>query len=394
MSENSLDFHGVKEAVSVLKQAILESQQRAALNSNRELLSLYYGIGRYVSENSRQGFWGTGAIEAISSQLKREMPGLKGFSPRSIKNMRQFFEIWSPYINRQPLAANLPDSAQIIKSDVLVATNRQPWAAEINPQEFLGIGFSHHIEILNKTKNLEERLFYIHLAYTAHWNKYILREHLKAGDFHHTGKLPNNFLATIPQTKQAINTLMSFKDEYLLDFINVEELDAGDADDVDERVIENAIVEHIKDFILTFGHDFIFIGNQYQLDAVGRELFVDLLFFNRELNALVAVELKTGDFKPAYLGQLHLYLQTLDDTVRKPHENPSVGIVLCKSAERAFVEYAVRDYNKPMGVATYKTADEMPEKIKRALPDIDALRKELEKKITARNQQEGLSDDE
>ena len=181
---------------------------------------------------------------------------------------------------------------------------------------------------------------------------------------------------------------MSFKDEYLLDFINVEELDAGSPDDVDERVIENAIVEHIKDFILTFGHDFIFIGNQYQLDAAGRELFIDLLFFNRELNALVAVELKTGDFKPAYLGQLHLYLQTLDDTIRKPHENPSVGIVLCKSADRAFVEYAVRDYNKPMGVATYKTADEMPEKIKRALPDINALRKELEKKISGGNQME------
>ena len=183
MSENNLDFQGVREAVFVLKQAILESQQRATINSNRELLSFYYGIGRYVYENSRKGFWGTGAIEAISSQLKRELPGLKGFSVNNLKNMRQFFEVWMPYINRQPPAGELPDSVQTIKSDVLVATNRQPWAAEINPQEFLGIGFSHHIEILNKTETLEERLFYIHLAYTAHWNKYILREHLKVGTF-------------------------------------------------------------------------------------------------------------------------------------------------------------------------------------------------------------------
>jgi len=388
MSDIPLVFSNIKEAVKVLKQAILESQQRAALHTNRELLSLYFGIGRYVSENSRNGFWGTGAIEAISSQLQREMPGLKGFSARSMKNMRQFFEIWDPYINRQPVAADLQDASSTVKSDILLSVNRQPAAAEINQQEFLGIGFSHHIEILNKTQTLEERLFYIHLAYTARWNKYVLRDHLKADVFHHSGKLPNNFLATIPKAKQAINTLMAFKDEYLLDFINVEELDAGSPDDVDEKVIEHAIVDHIRDFILTFGHDFIFIGNQYALTAVDHNLFIDLLFFNRELNALVAVELKTGDFKPAYLGQLQLYMQALDDTVKKTHENPSVGIVLCKSADKAFVEYAVRDYNKPMGVATYKTADEMPEKIKKALPDIDALRLEWQKKINAVQQQD------
>ena len=158
----------------------------------------------------------------------------------------------------------------------------------------------------------------------------------------------------------------------------MEEIEAQTGEDVDEKVIENAIVAHIKEFILTFGRDFVFIDQQYVVEAAGHEQKIDLLFFNRSLNALVAVELKYGPFKPIYLGQLQLYLQALDDTVRKPHENPSVGIVLCKSADRAFVEYAVRDYRKPMGVAVYHTADEMPENLKNVLPDIDALRQELE----------------
>lgn len=168
-----------------------------------------------------------------------------------------------------------------------------------------------------------------------------------------------------------------FRDEYLLDFVNLDDIEATDGEDVDERVVEKSIVANIKKFIMAFGRDFSFVGNQYRLEVEGHELFVDLLFFNRELNALVAVELKKGGFKPAYLGQLHLYLQALEDNLKKPHENPPVGIILCKSADKAFVEYAVRDFDKPMGVATYKTADEMPENLKRALPPIDELRRQL-----------------
>ena len=165
-----------------------------------------------------------------------------------------------------------------------------------------------------------------------------------------------------------------FKDSYLLNFINVEEIGERDKQDVDERVVEQKIVHNIKNFIMTFGRDFSFIGNQYHLEVYGVEFFPDLLFFNRELNALVVIELKTDEFKPSYLGQLTTYLRILDDHVKKPHENPSIGIVLCKSANKEFVEYVIQDYQKPMGVATYKTADDMPENLRRALPDIDALK--------------------
>ena len=159
-----------------------------------------------------------------------------------------------------------------------------------------------------------------------------------------------------------------FKDSYMLDFINVEEIGLRDGIDVDERVVEKEIINKVKNFIMTIGRDFTFMGNQQLLEVYGVEHFPDLLFFNRELNAMVVIELKTGEFKTSYLGQLMGYLTILDEKVRKPHENPSIGIVLCKSANREYVEFMIRDYSKPMGVATYKTSDEMPEHLRKALP--------------------------
>jgi len=175
---------------------------------------------------------------------------------------------------------------------------------------------------------------------------------------------------------QALKAIVAFKDEYLLDYINVEQIDEREKD-LDERVLEQGIVANIKRFIMTFGRDFSFVGNQYRVEVAGEELFIDLLFFNRELNALVAVELKSGKFRSSYLGQLNTYLQALDEYVRKPHENPSIGIILCKEMKSAFVRFAVRDYTKPMGVATYRTPEEMPETWRRVLPDIDELKKLL-----------------
>lgn len=187
--------------------------------------------------------------------------------------------------------------------------------------------------------------------------------------------LPNNFSKNILDAKEARKAVMMFKDEYTLDFLNVEEIGERDAEDIDERVVEQNIVQNIKKFIMTFGHDFAFIGNQYHLEVYGVEHFPDLLFFNRELNSMVCVELKTGAFKTGYLGQLMTYLRILDDYVKKPHENPTIGIILCKEVNKEYVEYVIQDYDKPMGVATYNTSEEMPERLRNALPDIDELKK-------------------
>lgn len=364
------------EAVQHIKSAILQCQLEAAKAVNRQMLALYYGIGKFVSDNTRKDVWGTGAIEAISEQLRRELPGLRGFGVSNIKNMRQFYELWKDVLNRQPMAGDLQGVAneEILPTHALLMLNRQPMADDLDVHDFFSISFSHHCEIMSKTSTVEERVFYIHQAATLHWDKYTLRNNLKADLFHHQSQMPNNFAATMPSVRHAAKAIAMFKDDYLLDFINVEELGERDPQDIDERVIENSIVANVKNFILTFGKDFTFIGNQVHIDKFGHDHYVDLLFFNRELQSLVVFELKKGEFKPAYLGQLAAYIRMLNDDERKPHENPTIGIVLCCDADKTYVEYLLQDYNQPMGVATYQV---MPEKLRKVLPPEDEMKKLL-----------------
>jgi predicted nuclease of restriction endonuclease-like (RecB) superfamily len=365
------------QAIQLIKSAILKSRYRAATLANRELLSLYYGIGKYISVNSRHHFWGTNAIETISKQLQQELPGLRGFSIRNLRNMRQFYEAWeSIFVNRQPVAAEIrPLSADEIQTELLL-TNRSLLANDLQTTDlecFLSIGFTHHCEILAKTDSLEERLFYIQHCATEFWSKETLRHHLKSNLYAKQGKLPNNFKTTISDIDLQRKALLSFKDEYLLDYINIESPD----DESDERVLESAIVSNIQKFIMSLGKDFSFIGNQHRLIVEDQEYFIDLLFFNRQLQCLVAIELKRGDFKPEYLGKMNFYLSALDDLVRLPHENRSIGIILCKSQKQNIVEYAFRDMTKPMEVATYKVATELPDEYKDILPDAEQLKKLL-----------------
>lgn len=373
MNENkSLMTQEIRNAIYTIKTAILQSQNQVAKNANQELLSLYYGIGKYVSEHTRSNVWGTGAIETISRQLQLELPGLRGFSTSSIKRMRTFYEEWNEFINRPLAVGDLPNKEESVDFKALII--RPLLVDELYVQDFLSISFSHHSEIIAKTETLEERVFYIRQAARNAWSKERLIEEIKADLYHHQANMPNNFAQTMPTKASALKAIEMFKDNYLLDFVNMEELGARDAKDVDERVVEQQIVQNIKNFIMTFGTDFTFVGNQYHLEKFGVEQFPDLLFFNRELSALVCVELKFGDFKPAYLGQLSAYLRILDSEVKKPHENPSIGIVLCKSANRAFVEFLIQGYENPLGVATYKTRDE----IKQLLPSEEQLQRLLD----------------
>ena len=369
-----------REAVSVIKTAILQSQYDAAKSANEKQLMLYYGVGKYISENSRSGFWGTGAIDTISEQLQKELPGLRGFSARNLRNMRMFFEEWSKQDTTSPtMENNLEITTAKLENDVDSFWQLQlPKPTETLFGAFSSIGFTHHITIISKVKTMEERLYYIARCANEKFSVEELEKCISADDYHHHGQLPNNFGETLSSSQQALKAITTFKDEYLLDFINVEELDVRDAADIDERVVEKAIVQNIKNFILTFGKDFAFIRNQYHLDEFGEDQFIDLLFFNRALNCLVAVELKKGKFKTSYLGQLQGYLSVLDGFEKKPHENPSIGLILCKDMNKSFVDYVIQDYKKPMGVATYKTSKDMSEELRKALPDIEDLKRLLD----------------
>lgn len=383
MNEKYLD------AVKIIKTAILRSQNRAAKYTNAEMLSLYYAIGGYVSDNSREGTWGTGAIDEISARLREELPGLRGFSSGNIKLMRQFFEAWKPYLQTNAdsflESKSLATASELEQNDADLAISEKRLPAAINfPMEaFMEISFTHHMEIIHKTKELDERLFYIRECAAGHWSKMTLRTRLKENLYQHKGALSNNFSMTLPDDKQYMKAIRTFKDEYFLDFINTEELDLTDPQDLDERVLEREIISNIRNFIQCLGSGFCFVGNQHRIEVNGEEFFADLLFFQRDLKALVVIELKKGKFKPSYLGQLNFYLSALDEKERKNGENPSIGILLCREANKSVVELAIRDYSKPMGVATYHTADELPVSYKVLAPIIEEVPKMLDEKISS-----------
>lgn len=366
-SDNVILTKDLQQAVQTIKSAIQRSQARSLQHVNNEVLSLYYGIGQYISANTRHHFWGTGALKTISGQLQKEMPGLTGFGETNLKNMRTFYEEWCEYVNRQPSADDLP----IDETELLVQI-RQPMGDEFSWADFLRVPFTHHVIILRKLKSFEERAFYLHLCATRVWNKYALQDFIKQDLYKQRGTLPANFTETIPDTHLAVRTLKAFKENYLLNFINAEDIYES-AEERNEPVLTKKIVENIRDFILRFGQDFVFVGSQYRLVVGEEEKFVDLLFFNRQLNCLVAVELKDCRFQPAHLGQLSFYLAVLDEQVRKPHENPSVGLVLCREMDRTVVELAIRDYNKPMGVATFRLGEDAPEEYNKILPNVNSL---------------------
>lgn len=375
-------------AVETIKTAILQSQYQAAKETTRVQLILYYGIGRYLYSKKGKKSWGTNVLETISAQLRNELPGLRGFSATSLKKMRLFYENWSflEDTNSSVITDEL-DVKSSKSSDVtddfkgiipisdfkLSGVNLSDFPVE----DFFKVPFSHHVEIFSKVKNLQERYYYIHRVVEENLQVDTLEILIKKEAYKHQKELPNNFERTITPAALARKAVEMFKDEYLLDFINVEEIGERDASDVDERVVEKAIIQNVKNFIMTFGKDFAFVGDQYHLEAFNEEFFSDLLFFNRELNCLVVVELKRGEFKPAYLGQLSAYLRIVDDKIKKPHENRTIGIVLCKSMNKQFAEYVIQDYDKPMGVTTYKSLSEMPEDMQKVLPDIDDMKKIL-----------------
>lgn len=358
----------LQQAVGFIKQAIQRSQARALRSVNNEVLSLYYGVGRYVSENSRHNMWGKGALKTISQELQKEIPGLTGFGETNLKDMRTFYEEWSPMVNRQPLA----DELTIPNENELLQQIRQPLADELDWAEFLQVPFTHHVIILRKIKSLDERIFYIHQCATRAWSKYALRDFIAQGLYKNRGNLPSNFTEAIPDTQLAIRTLKSFKESYLLGFINAEDLYES-PEERNEPLLNKRISDNIRDFILRFGQDFMFIQPNYRLVYGDEEKFIDLLFFNRQLNCLVAVELKDCRFQPAHLGQLSFYLSLLDKQTRMPHENPPIGLVLCREMDRTVVELAIQDYTKPMGVATFRLGEDAPEEYNRILPDTRGL---------------------
>lgn len=390
--KNSVIPKDFAAAVKDIKLAILQARTKAARLANAEALKLYFFVGGYISKKTRNAKWGSGAIDALSNQLQVELPGLRGFSASSIKRMRVFFEAWAPFMSIRSLLANelvvtpirhlsSDESCPTALGETGLGIIRPTALGEFGDDGFrlfLSLGFSFHSTILEKVQSEDERLYYVMRAAKEVWSHSDLLFHLRADDYHHIGALPNNFAKTLSPIALASKAVRSFRDEYLLELINLDNVDAVREQDIDERVLSKALVVDVEKTIQALGgDDFCFMGREKRLVVEGEEVFIDLLFYHRFLRAMVAIELKMGKFRPSYLGQLELYLSALDATMKHPDENPSIGLLLCEKMNKGFVEFAVRDKSKPLGIATYQTLRSIPKPYQSLAPVIEGIRRVL-----------------
>lgn len=394
------------EEVRKIREAISISRYYAARLVNGETLRLYYSVGKFISLNTRNAKWGTGALRNISQQLQQEMPGLKGFSEGNMRKMRLFYEAWQPVFEprmnealgivpitdrielidfRSPVANIIGQQASGKQEDTgnqdvairsalpneLEESKRSAMPNELTEENlgyFLRTNFTTHMELI--TYPIEERWFYIRKVACGFLGYRQLQELLRNNLYQQQGSMPSNFAETIPNDEQRSVAMKTFKEDNVLDFLKI-----PNPDHVDEHDVEQQIVENIKNFMMSLGGEFAFMGNQYRLIVNGKERLLDLLFYHRRMRCLVAIELKGGEFEPEYAGKLNYYLSALDTLVKLPEENPSIGILLCRSKDNMEVEFALRDINKPMGVATYRSTSELPELYRNSLPSVDDLKR-------------------
>ena len=321
-----------------VQQRIRAAQYDALKAVNREMLNLYWDIGKMIVSRQQNVNWGKSVVEQLAKDLQAEFPGISGFSNRNIWRMRDFYLTYH--------------------------------SQEILPPMVAEIGWTHNIVILEKCKDDLEREFYIKMTRKFGWTKNVLVHQIENQTYQKTLLNQTNFDQTVP-TEIRNQLKLAVKDEYTFDFLEL-------ADEHSERQLEQAILTRVEPFLQEMGGLFAFIGSQYRLEVDDEEYFIDILLYHRRLKCLVAIELKIGKFLPEYVGKMQFYLSVLDNTVKLPDENPSIGIILCKSKQRTIVEYALKDSNKPIGVSTYQIVSTVPQELKNQLPDPEQVAKLLE----------------
>jgi predicted nuclease of restriction endonuclease-like (RecB) superfamily len=325
--------------LAAIKQHIYEARVQAYRTVNRGMIDLYWKIGREITERQIREGWGKSVVEKLSLDLRKEFPGASGFSSQNLWFMRQL------YVEYKEL------------SNLLQLVREIPWG--------------QNIAIMTKVRKPEEREYYLGMTGEMGWSRSILLHQIKTDAYrrHRLAEKQHTFHRTLPAAlaEQADETM---KDVYVLDFLGITK-------PVVERELERRMISRIRDVLLEFGQGFAFLGNQYPIKLEGDEYFVDLLFFHRKLKCLVAIELKAGKFKAEHAGKMNFYLNLLNDFIREPHENPSIGIILCGDRNKLDVEYALMGIDKPMGMAEYTLTKELPAELSGKLPKPEDLEKEI-----------------
>lgn len=321
-----------------LKERILQAQVRAVLSVNRELVLLYWQIGRDILNRQQQQGWGAKIIDNLATDLRKAFPEMKGFSPRNLKYMRSFAETYPDEQFVQQVVAQIP--------------------------------WGHNLRILDAVKDPVEREWYIRQTIEQGWSRNVLVHQIETGLYRRQGKADTNFSRTLPNPQSELAQQL-LKDPYNFDFINL-------GQEAQERELEKALIDRIRDFLLELGVGFAFVGSQYHLEVEGEDFYIDLLFYHLHLRCFVVIDLKVEAFKPEFSGKMSFYVSAVDDLLKHRDDMPTIGIILCKNKKQKIVEYSLRDMNKPIGVSTYQLREALPEQLQGSLPTVEQLEAELE----------------
>ena len=350
-----------------LKDKIRNSQLRAGLKVNTEMLSLYWELGKAMSEKQANSTWGDKIITQLAADLTAEFKDLEGFSRSNLFNIRKWYQFY---------AKNL----QIVQQSVGLLTQANQQEADQIVQQPVGqfpvvlglIPWGHHIQVVTKSQTIEEALFYVQQTALHNWKRTVLIYQIESALYYRKGKAQNNFEITLPKTQSELATEL-LKNPYNLGFLSLSE-------EVSERDLENAILANIKKFLLELGVGFSFYGQQFHVKIGDKDFYIDLIFYHTRLHCYFVIELKVTEFEPEHAGKLEFYITAIDEQIKLPEDNPTIGLLLCKTADKIIVEYSLKTKSKPMGVAEYKHA--IPKEWKNELPDEEILKQELEKEIT------------
>ncbi|WP_264328531.1 PDDEXK nuclease domain-containing protein [Wolbachia endosymbiont (group A) of Andrena hattorfiana] len=325
------------EFLEQLKEQIATSRYKAALAVNSKLIVLYHHIGTEILKRQKEHGWGAKIIDQLSKDLRSAFPEMKGFSPRNLKYMRKFAEEYSDIeFVQEPLAQ---------------------------------LTWYHNVTLLEKIESHETRLFYIKEAIEHGWSRNIMVMQIELGLHKRQGKAITNFKEKLPSPQSDL-AHYTLKDPYIFDFLSI-------GKDAHEREVEKGLVGHMEKFLLELGEGFAFVGRQFHLDVGDEDFFVDLLFYHLKLRCFIVIELKDNKFKPEYAGKMNFYLSAVDDLLKHETDQPSIGLILCKSKNDVLAKYTLKDMTKPIGLAEYRVTESLPEKIKTALPTIEELEAEL-----------------
>jgi predicted nuclease of restriction endonuclease-like (RecB) superfamily len=337
VKETKLD-NNYKDFIESVKERITQAQYEALKKVNKELIQLYWDLGKLIVNKQSQYEWGKSVVEQLAKDLQIEYPGMKGYSVQNLWYMRQ---LYSEYKDNEKL---------------------QPMVGEIS--------WSKNLVIMSKCKDDASRYFYMLMTKKYGWTKSVLINKIEAKEFEKYALNQTNFEANLPEPVQK-QAKLAVKDEYVFDFLEL-------GDEHSEHELELGLIRNIRKFLLEMGGSFCFVANQHRLEVSDQEFFIDLLLYHRHLKSLVAIELKIGDFKPEYAGKMSFYLSALNDKEKLEDENPAIGIIICRNKDRTIVEYALKDNNQPIGVGTYTLQHELPEALSKYLPSQEDLIKGLE----------------